>query len=84
MITRNMEIKIPSGLTPNTIAMFIQIASQYESRIYLEVENKKVNAKSLMGMMSLGLARGEKVDVIADGNDEINAIDRIQDYLNNN
>ena len=52
MISREMEIKIPSGLDPSTIALFIQIASQYDSSVYVEVKNKKVNAKSIMGMIT--------------------------------
>lgn len=43
MISREMEIKIPSGLDPSTIALFIQIASQYDSSVYVEVKNKKVS-----------------------------------------
>ena len=60
MISREMEIKIPSGLDPSTIALFIQIASQYDSSVYVEVKNKKVNAKSIMGMMALGLEADEE------------------------
>ena len=83
MISRAMEIKIPAGLDPSTIALFIQIASQYESRVYVEVGNKRVNAKSLMGMMTLGVPEGEAVTVIADGNDERQALNHINHYLNN-
>lgn len=81
MISREMEIKIPSGLDPSTIALFIQIASQYDSSVYVEVKNKKVNAKSIMGMMSLVLPVGEKVVVTADGSDEDTAIASIEKYL---
>ena len=81
MIVRPMEVKIPAGLDPSTIAMFIQIASQYESKLYVEVKEKKVNAKSIMGMMSLALGTGESVKVIANGNDEQAAIDSIEEYL---
>ena len=83
MISRAMEIKIPAGLDTSTIALFIQIASQYESRVYVEVGNKRVNAKSLMGMMTLGVPEGEAVTVIADGNDENQALNHINQYLNN-
>lgn len=83
MITKKMEIKIPSGLDPSTIALFIQTASQYESKVYVEVENKRVNAKSIMGMMTLGLPAGEEITVIADGNDEAQAIEHIDKYLSN-
>ena len=81
MITKSMSVNIPEGLDPSSIAMFIQIASQYESRIYVEVEQKRVNAKSIMGMMSLGLNAGEKVVVEADGSDEEAAINHIEKYL---
>ncbi len=81
MITRSMDVRIPQGLDPSTIALFIQIASQYESSVYVEVDNKKVNAKSLMGMMTLGIPEGGVIDVIADGDDENQAIDHIEKYL---
>ena len=83
MITKLMEIKIPTGLDPSTIALFIQTASQYESRVYVKVENKKVNAKSIMGMMTLGLPAGEKITVSAVGEDEEAAIEHIEQYLSN-
>ena len=83
MITKRMEIKIPTGLDPSTIALFIQTASQYDSRVYVEVENKKVNAKSIMGMMTPGLAAGEEITVSAAGDDEQQAIEHIERYLNN-
>ena len=81
MITRSMDVRIPQGLDPSTIALFIQIASQYESSVYVEVDNKKVNARSLMGMMTLGIPEGGVIDVIADGDDENQAIDHIEKYL---
>ena len=83
MVTKSMEIKIPEGLDPSTIALFIQIASQYESKVYVDVGNKHVNAKSLMGMMTLGVPEGEAVTAIADGNDEGQALNHINHYLNN-
>lgn len=50
----------------------------------VEHGNVKVNAKSIMGMMTLGLASGETVTVTADGEDEVQAIDKIEEYLSNN
>ena len=81
MITKRMEIKIPTGLDPSTIAMFIQTASQYDSRVYIEVENKKVNAKSIMGMMSLVLTAGDSVTICADGEDQEKAIAKLEEFL---
>ena len=61
--------------------MLVQVASRHSSSVYLETEGKKVNAKSIMGMMSLGLDSGDMVTVIADGPDEEDAVTNMADYL---
>ena len=61
--------------------MLVQLASQFDSTIYLETDNKRVNAKSIMGMMSLGLIMGADVVVEADGTDEDVAVEKIVNYL---
>lgn len=76
-----MTIKIPTGLEARPVAVLVQVASQYESRIIIEAEDKKINAKSIMGMMSLGLSAGEIVTVTADGTDEVEAVSHIEQYL---
>jgi catabolite repression HPr-like protein len=81
MISKKIKIKIPAGLEARPVALLVQVASQYESSIYIEYEEKKVNAKSIMGMMSLGLAAGEEVAVVATGNDEEVAVSEIERYL---
>ncbi|NLK99594.1 MAG: HPr family phosphocarrier protein [Clostridiales bacterium] len=81
MIRKEIVINIPNGLEARPVALLVQVASQYESNIYVESEEKKINAKSIMGMMSLGLASGEKVFVTAEGKDEEEAIDNIEKYL---
>ena len=70
-----------SGLEARPVAVLVQVASQYESKIYVEIDNKKVNAKSIMGMMTLGLSTGESVVVSAEGTDEEAAIENIEKYL---
>lgn len=84
MTTRKMTINIPSGLEARPVALLVQVASRYESSIYIECEDKKVNAKSIMGMMSLGLASGEDITVTANGNDEDEAVENIEKYLSCN
>lgn len=81
MTKKPITIKIPSGLEARPVALLVQVASQYESDIYVEYGDKKVNAKSIMGMMTLGLAAGETVVVSAEGNDEEEAIVNIEKYL---
>ena len=81
MTTKDITIGLKSGLGAGPVAVFVQVASQYESSVYVEYETKKVNAKSLMGMMSLGIATGETVKVSADGNDASEAVAAIEKYL---
>ena len=81
MITKNMTIELKQGLNARPVAVFVQVASQFDSSIFVEYENKKVNAKSIMGMMTLGIAAGENVTVSADGADETEAIQSIEEYL---
>ena len=83
MVKRAITIGLASGLEARPVAMLVQIASQYDSLIYVESENARVNAKSIMGMMTLGLDVGETVVVSADGSDEEKAIAEIEQYLSN-
>lgn len=83
MVTKNMKIEIQAGLEARPVAMFVQVASQFESSIYVEHNNKRVNAKSIMGMMTLGLPAGEELIVSAEGSDEENAILGIEKFLRN-
>ena len=81
MIQKKMTINISTGLEARPVAVFVQVASQFDSSIYVEVGTKKVNAKRIMGMMTLGLDVGESVVVSADGADEEKAIAEIEKYL---
>ena len=81
MITKKIKIQLKNGLEARPVAVLVQVASKYDSRIYVECENKKVNAKSIMGLMSLGLSAGEEVVVSIDGDDETNAMDEVEKYL---
>ena len=81
MIRKSVTIGISNGLEARPIAMLVQVASQYVSNIYLESEERRVNAKSIMGMMSLGLDTGESVTVSVDGADEEEAMKSIEEYL---
>ena len=81
MIKKPITIQIPSGLEARPVALLVQVASQYESEIYVESEARRVNATSIMGMMTLGLNAGESITVTANGGDEKEAIDNIEKYL---
>ena len=81
MIKKSMVVDLDTKPGPMPVAMLVQVASQYQSSIYVDDEKKRVNAKSIMGMMTLGLQNGLKLVVTADGNDEQQAIDGIERYL---
>ncbi len=81
MIKKPITVQLARGLEARPAAVLVQVASQYESKIYVETGDKKVNAKSIMGMMTLGLSAGSSVTVTADGDDEETAIENIEKYL---
>ena len=81
MIEKSMKVQLDHGLEARPVAVFVQVASQYESRIQVESGDKHVNAKSIMGMMTLGLNVGESVTICAEGTDEEAAIEGIEKYL---
>ena len=81
MVSGSVEIQLANGLEARPVAMLVQVASQHESTVYIQSAGKKVNAKSIMGMMTLGLANGEKVEVIAEGADEEAAVASIESFL---
>ena len=81
MITKQISVGIPAGLEARPVAMLVQVASQYESSIYIEDGSRKVNAKSIMGMMALGLGTGTNVQVTVNGEDEEKAAAAIEQYL---
>lgn len=81
MKQKAVKIQLDHGLEVRPVAMLVQVASQYNSSVYLETEGKSVNAKSIMGMMSLGLDSGEMVTVITNGPDEDEALLNMTNYL---
>lgn len=69
------------GLEARPIAMLVQKASQFSSKVHIEIGNKKVNAKSIMGMMSLSVCAGDEVVIVTEGVDEAEAANEIEAYL---
>ena len=78
---KEMVVQLAGGLEARPIAVLVQVASQYESSIYLEADGKRVNAKSIMGMMTMTLKAGKKLAVEANGVDEAAAIEGIEKYI---
>ena len=81
MVKRTVTVRREAGLEARPIAMLVQKASQFDSRVYIEVGTKSINAKSIMGMMSLRVGNGDQVVVVTDGQDEEAAANEIEFYL---
>ena len=81
MTKKAIKIDLPGGLEARSTAELVQLAVKYDSRIYIESGTKMVNAKSIMGMMSLELERGAEINVYADGDDETQAIEEMDQFL---
>ena len=75
MLTENVTIKNSVGLHARPATFFIQKANSYKSAIWVEKDDRRVNAKSLLGVLSLGIAKGMTVTLIADGQDEGTALE---------
>ena len=83
MISRDVTIKNSVGLHARPATFFIQKANSYKSSIWVEKEDCRVNAKSLLGVLSLGIVKGTTITLIADGNDEASAIDGLVALVDN-
>ena len=81
MIKKSVKVQLSNGLEARPVALLVQVASQYDSTVYLETNDKRINAKSIMGMMSLGLNSGEEVTVICEGADEETASVEVEKFL---
>ena len=75
MISRDVVIKNSVGLHARPATFFIQKANSYRSSVWVEREDRRVNAKSLLGVLSLGIVKGTTITLIADGSDEQEALD---------
>ncbi|MCR4568021.1 MAG: HPr family phosphocarrier protein [Pseudobutyrivibrio sp.] len=78
---KEITIQMSNSMEATPIAHLVQLANQFTSSIYFEMDEKKVNAKSIMGMMSLVLASGSKVVIDAAGADEEKAVAELSTFL---
>lgn len=82
MYAKEVVIRYPDGLRASRAAEFVQTAGKFSSLIFVEKENKKINAKSIMGVLSLSAKQGEKIYVIAQGKDEEDAVKALEKLIN--
>lgn len=81
MVKRDVMITNNIGLHARPATFFIQKANSFHSSIWIEKDDRKVNAKSLLGVLSMGIAKGMTVTLIADGQDENRALDGLVELI---
>lgn len=81
MVQKQVEVKLKSGLQARPAALFVQEATRFSSDVFIEKDGKKVNAKSIMGLMSLAVSSGAVITIIADGHDEDRALEALTEYV---
>ena len=81
MITRTVNVKMSKNLSASPAALLVQKASKYDSIIYIESGERKVNAKSIMGMMSITIDEGDELMIKCDGSDENDAMSAMEGFL---
>lgn len=84
MFSREVEVQNQVGLHARPATFFIQKANEFKSSIWVEKDERKVNAKSLLGVLSLGITKGTAINVIADGIDEEDAVNTLVNLIASN
>ena len=83
MFVKEVTVENQVGLHARPATFFIQKANEFKSSIWVEKEERRVNAKSLLGVLSLGIVQGTTITLIADGVDEKEAVDALADLIEN-
>jgi len=84
MYSKEVVVQNQVGLHARPATFFIQKANEYKSSIWVENQERKVNAKSLLGVLSLGITRGTNITIMADGADETEAVDALTSVIESN
>ncbi len=84
MVSNEVTVKNSVGLHARPATFFIQRANEFKSSVWVEKDERRVNAKSLLGVLSLGIVKGTKISIIADGNDEEEAVKTLIELIESN
>ncbi|SDZ34201.1 HPr family phosphocarrier protein [Thermoactinomyces sp. DSM 45892] len=76
-VEKKVMVQLETGLHARPAAYFVQEANKYASQVFIEKEGRKVNAKSIMGVMSLAVAKGTEIMISAEGSDEEKAVEAL-------
>ena len=84
MFSKEIIVQNKVGLHARPATFFIQKANEFKASIWVEKEERRVNAKSLLGVLSLGITRGTNITIIADGSDENDAVNALEELITSN
>lgn len=84
MFMKEVVVQNQVGLHARPATFFIQKANEYKSNIWVENDNRRVNAKSLLGVLSLGITKGLNITIVADGSDEEEAVSELSELISSN
>ncbi|MBM7690980.1 catabolite repression HPr-like protein [Peribacillus deserti] len=81
MVDKVVQVRLKTGLQARPAALFVQEANRFTADVFLEKDGKKVNAKSIMGLMSLAVSSGAEVKLVAEGRDEEEALEALEAFV---
>ena len=84
MYSKEVVVQNQVGLHARPATFFIQRANEFKAGIWIVNDERKVNAKSWLGVLSLGITRGTKITIVADGSDQEEAVDSLVDLISSN
>lgn len=84
MLSKTVIVQNQVGLHARPATFFIQKSNEFKSSIWVEKEERRVNAKSLLGVLSLGITKGTEITIITDGTDEKEALDALESLVESN
>ncbi len=84
MFSKEIEVQNQVGLHARPATFFIQKANEFKSSVWVEKDERKVNAKSLLGVLSMGITKGTTINIIADGQDEEEAVNTLVELIASN
>lgn len=83
MVKKTVTVKNATGLHARPASLFTKLATSCKCEVYLEKEGKRVNAKSILGILSLAISEGSIVDILTDGEDEAASLQKLVDFVEN-
>lgn len=81
MVEKQFKVTAETGIHARPATLLVQTASKFDSELHLEYKAKKVNLKSIMGVMSLGVGQGAEIKITAEGSDEVEALNSLEETL---